>query len=63
MYGKVVKTMSETMQVEVEFEGGAKYFVPYDRVDFRDKEVKSQVVIENEYGKSFVSFIGLEYWC
>ena len=54
MYGKVVRTISESAQVEVEFEGGAKYFVPYDRVDFKGTEEKPKVVVENEYGEYFL---------
>ena len=51
MHGKVVRTLSDTMQIEVEFEAGQKYWVPYDRVDFKEKEVKPKMVVENEYGK------------
>lgn len=54
MFGKIIRTISESMQVEVEFEGGVKYFVPYDRVDFKEKADKPKVVVENEYGEYFL---------
>lgn len=49
MAGTLLRTFAESAQVEVAFEGGAKYMVPFDRVDFKDpKPVK---VVENEYGE------------
>jgi folylpolyglutamate synthase/dihydrofolate synthase len=49
MHGTLLKVLAETGQVEVQLEIGQKYWVPYDRVEF--KETKPQMQ-ENEYGKS-----------
>lgn len=49
MVGTFRRAIPETTQVEVEFDGGHKFLVPYDRVDF--KETKQKVVVENEYGE------------
>lgn len=55
MAGLFLRAISESMQVEVEFEKGQKFLVPYDRVDFKD--AKERVVVENEYGECILSLI------
>lgn len=47
MYGSLVRVLEETAQVEVQLETSQKYWVPYDRVEFKDTNPKLQ---ENEYG-------------
>lgn len=52
VHGTLVRVLEETAQVEVQLETGQKYWVPYDRVEFKETRPKLQ---ENEYGKSVQS--------
>jgi len=58
MYGTLVKVLEDRAQVEVRLEEGQKYWVPFDRVEFKETKPKLQV---DEYGESWIalSWIGL----
>lgn len=48
MYGSLVRVLEDSAQVEVRLEEGQKYWVPYDRIEFKETKPKLQV---DEYGK------------
>ena len=56
MYGSLVRVLVDSLQVEVRLETGQKYWVPFDRIEFKETKPKLQV---DEYGKLDVSQRGL----
>jgi hypothetical protein len=47
MYGSLVRVLVDSSQVEVRLETGQKYWVPFDRIEFKETKPKLQV---DEYG-------------
>ena len=56
MYGSLVRVLVDSSQVEVRLETGQKYWVPFDRIEFKETKPKLQV---DEYGKLHISGGGL----
>jgi len=52
MYGSLVRVLVDSSQVEVRLETGQKYWVPFDRIEFKETKPKLQV---DEYGKLRIS--------
>jgi hypothetical protein len=48
MYGSLVRVLVDSSQVEVRLETGQKYWVPFDRIEFKETKPKLQV---DEYGE------------
>jgi hypothetical protein len=49
MHGALVRVLADTAQVEVRLENGQKYWVPFDRLEF--KETKPPKLQVDEYGE------------
>jgi hypothetical protein len=48
MYGSLMRVLVDNSQVEVRLETGQKYWVPFDRIEYKETKPKLQV---DEYGK------------
>ena len=48
MYGSLVRVLVDSSQVEVRLETGQKYWVPFDRIEFKETKPRLQV---DEYGE------------